>query len=229
MYLILDQSDFTLASTQFITHPLVILKRQCGRTSCLQRKHTIRQINPVVTNNLTSPLLFHGISNSCTDPLHKWPLMHSMNLTKNGMPDIYKSCFGYCTHTCCILLIFIFFDKCKSQHLKMWADGPVSLSKNKLPSLLPKQHYCPLHCSGHPAPEHPTSWLVSSDSPELHTHTQCTSWPSHWLQCVHLITKPRQQQITHDWRTNISPVKSTEVAWKQSFYVHTHLVSSFSG
>lgn len=38
MYLFLDQFDFTFASTQFIIHPLVILKRQRWQTVCLQRK-----------------------------------------------------------------------------------------------------------------------------------------------------------------------------------------------
>lgn len=66
----------------------------------------------------------------------------------------------------------------------------------KLPSPFSKQYFCPLHCNCHHAPGHPVSWLVFSDSPELHTHTQCTFLLSQWFQCVRLITKPKQWQIT---------------------------------
>lgn len=102
----------------------------------------------------------------------------------------------------------------------------------KLPSPFSKQYFCPLHCNCHHAPGHPVSWLVFSDYPELHTHTQCTFLLSQWFQCVHLITKPTQWQITSmedSFFSSFDIYLYFKMEWKESQYVHTHSVFSFSG
>lgn len=137
MYLILDQSDFALGSMQFIIHPRVIQKRQCGQTSCLQRKYTIKQnTQQIIKNNLTLPLFFHGISNSYTsDTLIKWPHMHSMNLTENVMSDIHKSILLLYTYTnqvynikttesCCDFSVAQ-WQSVHSGTRKLWVQTPV--------------------------------------------------------------------------------------------------------